>query len=178
MNCSITTSEKKEFINWFFKKMKSSHSVSKNAVEFLHFLPDHRLDRVVFVENAEHCPIAFVLSPRHSKNEGFTSLKKGERFSDIAFVSLNFLHRNPDEVVYIQLDFDLIKDCDEYKAIIESNPYIAHEDEKMVEEVINHSLLLFKEKTLLDEIDCALENGNKNEFFRLTSKLEELRKMI
>ena len=178
MNASVPTYEKKNFIKWFLKNYQLKR---REGVWILNYLltDDHLLQHVHFVEEAHYCPRAIVMSSVESQDIPFCYYK-GNVVTNDAEKSFHDLRMNNEERVYIQLNFPNSPPHMNYIAVLEDNPFIpkqselAYYDEATSTAMLENSLYAFQQQKLYDEIDAALDAGDKELFLSLSNALQQL----
>mgnify|MGYP002732763517 FL=1 len=179
MTSSIPIIEKKTFIRWFLK----NHQLKRReCVWILNYLlsNDRLLENVHFVEEAHYCPRAMVMSSVEHNGVPFRFYKGNVMTSD-AEKSFHDLRLNPDEGIFIQINFPNIPPHLHYLAVLEENPYmpktlhISEKDRIIAEQLLKNSMMAFQEEKILREIDEALDAGDKERFFELSNLLQALK---
>ncbi|KYG88927.1 ReoY family proteolytic degradation factor [Metasolibacillus sp. FSL H7-0170] len=178
MVSSVPIADKKIFVRWFLKNYQLKR---RECVWILNYLlsDEKLLENVCFVEEAHYCPRAIVMSSVESNGVPFR-FYKGNIMTADAEKSFHDLRLNPDEMMYIQINFPNIPPHQVYLAVLEENPYmpkylhISEKDRILAEQLLKDSMRAFQEEKLLKEIDEALDKGDKNRFFELSSLLQAL----
>lgn len=94
--------------------------------------------------------------------------------------SFHDIRLNRDEDIFIQLNFHASNQAHQYAAVLEENPFmpkhlqINEKDGAIAEQFLNFSIERFKREKLLEMIDIALDNKDKNAFRQLTEQLAKL----
>lgn len=179
MTSSIPILDKKAFIRWFLKNYQLKR---RECVWILNYLlsNDRILENIHFVEEAHYCPRAIVMSSVESNGIPFRFYKGNVMTSD-AEKSFHDIRLNPDESMYIQINFPNIPPHQTYLAALEENPYmpkylhISEKDRVIAEQLLKNSMLAFQEEKILREIDEALDSGDKERFFELSNLLQVLK---
>lgn len=178
MASSVSIAEKKDFVRWFLKKYQLKR---RECVWILNYLlSDNKLlEHVCFVEEAHYCPRAIVMSSVESNGVPFR-FYKGNIMTADAEKSFHDLRLNSNEIMYIQINFPNVPPPQVYLAVLEENPYmpkylhISEKDRVLAEQLLKNSMKAFQEEKLLREIDEALDKGDKERFFELSSLLQAL----
>ena len=82
--------------------------------------------------------------------------------------------------MFIQLNFPNIPPHEYYLAVLEENPYMPYElyisekDRLIAEQLLQNSMRAFQKEQLLQQIDEALDAGNKERFFELSQLLQAM----
>jgi uncharacterized protein YpiB (UPF0302 family) len=178
MASSVPTYEKKNFIKWFLKNYQLKR---REGVWILNYLltDDHLLEKVHFVEEAHYCPRAIVMSSVDSHGIPFRYYK-GNVMTNDAEKSFHDLRMNGKDHVFIQLNFPNIPPHMNYIAVLEHNPHIPHQsvltehDRLTAEAMLDDSLYQYQQQKIYDEIDAALDVGDKELFLQLSNKLQQM----
>ncbi len=177
MSSLISVVDKKEFLKSFLQHFELKR---RECAWLLNYLmnDDRLMERVHFVENAEMTPKALIISTKGVDSIPFSFHKERHVTTD-AEKAFHDIRLNPDEDVYIELRFVGAKQYFPYLAVLEDNPYLPENRElqkmyeKEVEKLINASLVQYRRKRLLEEIDEALDKKDKALFERLVNELEK-----
>lgn len=182
MASSVPSFEKKIFIKWFLKNYQLKR---REGVWILNYLltDDRLLENVHFVEEAHYCPRAIVMSSVDSQGIPFRYYK-GNIMTNDAEKSFHDLRMNGQDQVFIQINFPNIPPHMNYIAVLEQNPHIPHnalltEHDRMVtERMLDDSLSQYQQQKIYDEIDAALDAGDKKLFLQLSVKLQQMQQQI
>lgn len=178
MKTSVTNTEKKAFIRWFLKRYDMKR---RECVWILNYIVGHDdlLERIHFVEEAHFCPRAMVMSTTDSSGIPFR-FYKGNIMTADAEKSFHDLRLNPNEDMYIQVNFPKLPPNSNYLAVLEDNPHIPKYlqsnfgDREVAEQLLDASIMNFQKESLLRQIDEAIDEGNKERFLELTNELNQL----
>ncbi|MEG0258943.1 MAG: ReoY family proteolytic degradation factor [Lysinibacillus sp.] len=178
MAASISVVDKKTFVRWFLKNYQLKR---RECVWILNYLLSNEklLKHIRFVEEAHYCPRAMVMSTVESTGVPFRFYKGNVMTAD-AEKSFHDLRLHEEEDMYVQLNFPNIPPSAQYLAVLEENPYmpeylhISEKDRIIAEEMLSNSLLVFQEEKLLEQIDEALDSGDKERFYELSNLLQAL----
>ena len=178
MTSSVPIADKQQFVRWFLKNFQLKR---REGVWILNYLlsNDNIMNNIHFVEDAHYCPRAIIMSTIDHDGIPFRFYKQKVMSTD-AEKSFHDLRLNPDEKMYIQLNFPNTPPKLIYLAVLEENPYLPQNiymrerDRLMAEEMMGESLYTFQRDQLLAEIDTALDEGNKEKFLQLTTALQTL----
>lgn len=176
---SVPLNDKKVFIKWFLKNFQLKR---REGVWILNYLlsNDELLTNIHFVDDAHYCPRAIVMSTVETTAIPFRFYKKNIMTSD-AEKSFHDLRLNPQELMYVQLNFPNVPPSPVYLAVLEENPYmpkdlVIHEKDRLAaQRLLENSVMAFQEQQLLREIDDALDAGDKEKFFELSNLLQALK---
>lgn len=175
---NVTVNEKKDFIRWFLNHYQMKR---RECVWILNYLISHNqlMEKVHFVEDAQHCPRGLLMSTHCVDNVPFRFYTENVMTTD-AEKAFHSIRLNRDEEIYIQLNFHNKQLSHQYVGIIEDNPYLPKhllvnkEDQSIVDKILEDSLKDFNRKKLMIAIDEALDNNDKESFMKLTDELNKL----
>lgn len=178
MNNSTSIAEKKDFLKWFLK----NHRFHKRECVWLlnYFISDDLvMENLHFVEHAKFCPKAIILSTKCSNETPFQFVKENIVTSDIE-KSFHDIRLNPDEQVYIQLNFKHSHKNVKYSLIVEDNPYLPDDLQPIkqyaiwADFILDESIFKYKIDQLNKQINQALDNYDKKTFLQLSEQLKKL----
>lgn len=180
METPVSVNEKKDFIRWFLNRYQLKR---RESVWILNYLMSHDqlMEKVHFVEDAQCCPRGLIMSTHCSREVPFRFYKENIMTTD-AEKSFHDIRLNRDEDIFIQINFRGSNASHQYAAVLEENPYVEkkvhldEKDRKYAERFLQYSIKSFKENRLLQAIDEALDNEDRETFIRLSKQLNELRK--
>lgn len=178
MSECITSSDKKEFIQWFLNQ----HQLQKReAAWLLSYLAseDRHLDRVHFVDNLRGLPKTLSIAAHPIQMVPFQFTKNKHVSSDVetAFYDIRSC---PHDEIYISLFFKDRATCSEYAAVLEVNPMEKQDLVQdsllglMAEIVLDQAVRKFYEENLYQRIDQALAQGDEVKFLQLTEQWRKL----
>lgn len=176
MTASVSIGEKKQFVRWFLQSYKMKR---RECIWILNYMLSNEdlLEKTHFVEEAHYCPRAMVMSSTDSKEIPFR-FYKGNLMTADAEKSFHDLRLNPDEHLYIQLNFPNIPPPTLYLSVLEENPYIPkdasvnEQDRQIAEKILEESMSVFHEETIYKQIDEALDADDRDRFFELSAMLQ------
>jgi uncharacterized protein YpiB (UPF0302 family) len=179
MNNPVPVMEKRDFLKWF---LESYQLKRRECAWLLNFLmsDDILMERVHFVENAEHCPKSLMISANNVEQVPF-AFHKNQHVTMDAEKSFHDIRLNRNEDIYIQLNFKEKQTLPQYMAVLEENPYLPVNKEEenlqslLAEMILDESLHLQKMKRIEEEIDLALVNGDEMRFQNLAKKYSALK---
>lgn len=178
MATPVSVNEKKDFIRWFLNRYQLKR---RECVWILNYLMSHDqlMKKVHFVEESQYCPRGLVMSTHCVEEVPFRFYKENIMTTD-AEKSFHDIRLNKDEDIYIQLNFSKANASYQFAAVLEENPFmpkyllINEKDKAVAEQFLTESLHSFHKDRLLEAIDRALDEGDKDAFLELTSKLQTL----
>jgi uncharacterized protein YpiB (UPF0302 family) len=178
MTTPVSVNEKKEFIRWFLNRYQLKR---RECVWILNYLMSHDqlMKKVHFVEESQYCPRGLVMSTHCVEDVPFRFYKENIMTTD-AEKSFHDIRLNKDEDIYIQLNFSKANSSYQFAAVLEENPFmpkyllINEKDRIVAEQFLKESLHSFQKNRLLEAVDRALDNGDKETFNKLTKELNKL----
>ena len=132
------------------------------------------MEKVHFVERAEFCPKALIISATDVDNVPFCFHKEKHVTMD-AEKAFHDIRLNQHEEVYIQLNFTNSRSNPNYVAVLEDNPYLpesemATVDSIVAEIILDKALSSFSEKLWYEQMNEALDKKDKEAFDDLMRK--------
>ncbi|QKS71105.1 YpiB family protein [Paenalkalicoccus suaedae] len=179
MNSPIPVMEKRDFLKWFLEKYQLKRRECAWLLNFL-MSDDILMERVHFVEQAEFCPKALMISANNVDQVPF-AFHKNQHVTMDAEKSFHDIRLNRNEDIYIQLNFKDKHALPQYVAVLEENPYlpanVAEETvQSLLAEMVLDESIRHKQLTELSlQIDLALEHGDKARFLELSKQYSELK---
>lgn len=179
MTASISVGEKKQFVRWFLQSHKMKR---RECIWILNYMLSNEelLEKTHFVEEAHYCPRAMVMSSTESKEIPFR-FYKGNLMTADAEKSFHDLRLNPEEDLFLQLNFPNRPPSPLYISVLEENPYIpknaavSDQDRILAEKILSESMAAFQEETVLKQIDDALDSNDRETFFELSKLLQTIK---
>ncbi|MDQ0427587.1 uncharacterized protein YpiB (UPF0302 family) [Planomicrobium stackebrandtii] len=176
MTASVSIGEKKQFVRWFLQSYKMKR---RECIWILNYMLSNEdlLEKTHFVEEAHYCPRAMVMSSTESKEIPFR-FYKGNLMTADAEKSFHDLRLNPEDDLYVQLNFPSIPPPALYLSVLEENPYmpknatVNEQDRLIAEKILEESMSIFQEETIYKQIDEALDANNRERFFELSAMLQ------
>ncbi|MBU9723934.1 MULTISPECIES: ReoY family proteolytic degradation factor [Bacillaceae] len=178
MNNPVPVLEKRDFLKWFLDQYQLKRRECAWLLNFL-MSDDDLMERVHFVEQADYCPKALLISANDVDSVPF-AFHKNQHVTMDAEKSFHDIRLNRHEEIFIQLNFNNKQSTPQYMAVLEENPYLPiNEDEANVqsllaEMVLEDSIRTFRLQQLELEIDQALSRGDKEAFHELVEKYKDL----
>lgn len=179
MNNPVPVLEKRDFLKWF---LESYQLKRRECAWLLNFLmsDDILMERVHFVEQAEHCPKSLMISANDVEHVPF-AFHKNQHVTMDAEKSFHDIRLNRNEDIFIQLNFKGKQTLPQYMAVLEENPHLPVNEEEenlqglLAEMILDESLRLSRMRRLEAEIDLALVNGDETTFQDLAKKYSALK---
>lgn len=181
LNTEIKLEDKKVFIKWILKNRKMKR---RESVWILNYLYGHKecLENVHFVEDIPTNSRGMVMSTTDTERVPFRFYDDESTSSD-AEKAFHSLRLNPQEDMYIQINFDDKFKCQEYLSVLEDIEFgyserdrvieVSEETESLVRMIAASSNRL----SLLSEIDNALDSGDEKLFMKLSGMLIDQEEM-
>lgn len=178
MSAPVSVNEKKDFIRWFLNHYQLKR---RECVWILNYLMSHDqlMEKVHFVEHAQYCPKGLIMSTHCVDEVPFRFYKENVMTTD-AEKSFHDIRLNREEDIFIQLNFHASNKAHQYAAVLEENPYlpnkmqISEKDRMAAERFLSDSIQKFQKESLMQRIDEALDNQDKEAFKQLTDELKRL----
>ncbi len=173
MTTPVSVNEKKDFVRWFLNHYQLR---KRECVWILNYLMSHDplMEKVHFVDQAQYCPRALIMSTHCIDGVPFRFYKENVVTND-AEKSFHDIRLNQDEDLYVQLNFQSSNASFHYAAVLEDNPFTPRdiktekEDRKITETWLEESLQIFQRDHLMKEIDRALDEGNEEAFHHFSN---------
>ncbi|WKA53356.1 ReoY family proteolytic degradation factor [Planococcus shixiaomingii] len=181
MTASVSVGEKKQFVRWFLQSYKMKR---RECIWILNYMLSNEdlLEKTHFVEEAHYCPRAMVMSSTESTEIPFR-FYKGNLMTADAEKSFHDLRLNPEDELYVQLNFPNRPPSPLYLSVLEENPYMPKnasfndQDRLVAEKMLEESMSVFQEESLLKQIDEALDSNDRERFFELSELLQSIKTM-
>lgn len=172
--------EKRDFLKWFLEQHQLKRRECAWLLNFL-MSDDYLMERVHFVEQAEFCPKALMISAVDVDSIPF-AFHKNKHVTMDAEKSFHDIRLNRKEDIYIQLNFKDKHLSPQYIAVLEENPFAPTSKNEskvnslLAEMLLDESIRLFRKEELRKKIDQALEKRDKEAFHELSIQYNELTK--
>ncbi|TMW73584.1 ReoY family proteolytic degradation factor [Alteribacter natronophilus] len=179
MNNTVPVMEKRDFLKWFLDQYQLKRRECAWLLNFL-MSDDILMERVHFVEQADYCPKALMISTSDVECVPF-AFHKNQHVTMDAEKSFHDIRLNRNEDIFIQLNFKDKHLTPQYVAVLEENPYLPVNEEEtnvhqlMAEMILERSIRTERMKRIEKEIDAALAAGDKSDFYRLSDEYNELK---
>lgn len=182
MNSAISNAEKKGFLKWFLKHFRFH---KRECVWLLNYFisDDLVMENIHFVENAEYCPKAVIISTVCSNDVPFRFYKDGIVTTDVE-KSFHDIRLNPEESLYLQLNFYKSQKNPQYAVVSEENPYLPErlQPEKQfsfwADIVLDDAMQTFRYNRLYEQLNEALDKKDKETFMQLSCQLKQYKKPL
>ncbi|AOM82819.1 ReoY family proteolytic degradation factor [Salisediminibacterium beveridgei] len=179
MTNSVPVIEKRDFLKWFLEHHQLKRRECAWLLNFL-MSDDLLMERVHFVDEAEHCPKALLISANDVENVPF-AFHKNQHITMDAEKAFHDIRLNRNEEIYIQLNFKDKLLLSEYMSVLEENPYLPVNEEEanlnalLAEMVADESIRQQKLRALNSKIDVALSNRDEETFSELAKEYANLK---
>ncbi|MDT8861937.1 YpiB family protein [Alkalihalobacillus sp. MEB130] len=177
----VSSAEKSNFLKWFIDQHQLKHKDARMLLEYI-CKNHHILENLTFTESVPSKGRTFIISSMHSDKPGFIYYYNKRKTEDVS-KALGDLMSNPSDKVFLKLHFYGKQSNHRYLQLVESqiNSFVQHKQFKEYEKETN----IILEKALLDQeiekvrnqIDEALDQGDKPLFNQLVERLQELKSM-
>lgn len=173
MQSPISIQTKQTFLQWFV----DHHGEVNPELDwfFRELMADERaLFQVHFVDTIQYCPKGIILNVMRGKHVSFCFFKEHIQTEDVytAYHELNLYHQ---EAFFIHIQFPNDARPELYETVLENNQSYDYDIKQETENLLNYLLASGKEKYVKQEIDLALENGDKDRFYYLSLLLLDKR---
>ncbi|MCA9766029.1 MAG: YpiB family protein [Carnobacterium sp.] len=180
MNIKVSLESKKEFLGWF---LDSYQLKRRESMWILNYLLNHDivLGKVHFVENVETTPRGMMMSTIETDSKPFLFYKEGIIFEDPE-QAFHEIRLNWHEDIYMELIFNDPWKAYQYLGVLEDNPYHRWNDSldvnirTQVEQALASLTLTNQIEMMMNQIDAALENDDKEGFIQLSNHLKRIKK--
>lgn len=176
MEQMITVHDKRDFLKWF---LDSYQVKRRECVWLLNYVmsDDHLLSLFHFVESAKGCKRSMVISIINASEKAF-EYHKHHVVTDDPEKAFHDIRLNRTEPIYVQVNFARASAPPQYINVLEELPH-AYTDihdrfGEQVEKVIKHAENKYLLENLYEDIDKALESGDKETFAKLAEQLRTL----
>lgn len=174
----IQLKDKKKFIKWFLESFQMKR---RESLWILNYLLNHDivLNKTKFVENVHTTPRGIRMATAGVEDPSFHFYKDGVEYSDPE-KAFHEVRLNWHSDLYIELVFPDSWMTEEFISIVEDNPFstwnemISDEFSERIDNEIDRFQLVERRDELLEEIDSALSEDQRDSFIVLTKELKEV----
>lgn len=172
MQSPVSIQTKQAFLQWFIE----SHGEGNAELEWFmrELIDDERaLFYIHFVDKIQYCPKGMILDVKSKEDVSFCFFKEHVQTDDVytAYHEINLYHQ---EAFFIQIQFSQGDRPHLYDIVVENNQSYDYDLKQETENLLTYLLTTGKEKYVREEIDLALETGDKERFYFLSNMLQEL----
>lgn len=177
MEQMITIHDKRDFLKWFLDRYQVKR---RECVWLLNYVmsDDHLLGLFHFVESVKDCKRSMSISLINSSDKPFVYYKHPVTTEDPE-KAFHDIRLNRTEPIFVKINFNDSAVPAHYINVLEEHPhtYVDIHDRfgNHVEKVIQHVESKYMLESLYEDIDKALENGDKETFTRLTEQLRMMK---
>lgn len=172
----IALNEKKNFLKYFLNNFQLQ---KRECGWMLNYIYNHEdlLNNTHFVDDVKECQRAIVMSATCENDEpAFAGIIEGQGTID-AEKMFHYIRMNREDL-YIQLNFHDKMKNEAFISVLEENPYKQTKLSKKygteAKAFLDFCFESFRKDALMKEIDKALEEGNQEEFIRLSEEYRRL----
>ncbi|MFD1674347.1 YpiB family protein [Alicyclobacillus fodiniaquatilis] len=178
MGTIVSVAEKKHFLRWFLANYDLQSREAEMLLRYM-MTRDNVLQRVHFVDNFRHFSRVIVVSTTCVHVAPFRYYRRNKPVTTDVEQAFIDLYQHPDDDVYVGLFFKDRSTCPEYAAVLEEttktemDPAVKELLSLQAEWVIDQSLRSFHRKQLMQEVDRALDSGDRMAFIMASRRLIE-----
>lgn len=178
MSIQVSLEAKKAFLGWFLDRHQLKR---RESMWILNYLLNHDivLNKVHFVEAVETTPRGMMMSSVGMDSEPFLFYKNGTLLNDPE-QAFHDVRLNWHEDIYVELIFREPWKTAQFLSVLEDNPYhkwnelISDDLRKEVSHALETFVLTERKQKVMEEIDLALEEDDREEFIELSNLLKEI----
>lgn len=180
MSTPISVKDKRDFMQWFLCHFELQKRESVWILKYILTYDDYLMN-VHFVNDVSFSPRGLLVSTCCSNDVAFRYHKMHIVTEDPDQV-FHDIRLNKNESLYIQLNFNHSVYQRIYASILEENPYDPtlrihkKHDAYIAEKLLDQLLYEQQRKTLLQQVNDALDRYDKRSFLRLTHILQQITK--
>jgi uncharacterized protein YpiB (UPF0302 family) len=174
----VTVAEKKHFLRWFLTNYQLQSREAEMLIRYM-MTRENVLRRVHFVENFRQLSRVIVVSTTCVSVAPFRYYRRNKPVSNDVEQAFLDLYQHPDEDVYVGLFFKDRASCNAYAAVVEEvapaelEPAIKEMVALQADWVIEQSLRSYQRLKLMELVNAALDNGDREAFYRASRQLIE-----
>ncbi len=176
MGTTVTVAEKKHFLRWFLANYQLQSREAEMLIRYM-MTRENVLRRVHFVDNFRHLPRVIVVSTICVQVAPFRYYRRNKPVSTDVEQAFIDLYQHPDEEIYVGLFFRDRATSAAYASVLEET--MAAELEPAVKELISlqaewaidQSLRNFQRLMLMEAVNMALDEGNRQAFIEASRQL-------
>lgn len=177
MEQMVSVSEKRTFLKWLLQRHLLK---SRESVWLLNYiLGDERLLGLMrFVDNIDKCERSMTISEKWTAETAFEYVKQSVKTNDPE-KAFHDIRLNQEEPIFVQVNLSSARYSPEYLSVMEDNPNIKeniHERfGKAAETIASTAELAYIKEKLYEQINEALDMGDKARFYDLSNQLIALK---
>lgn len=178
MSSTVTIAEKKHFLRWFLSNYQLQSREAEMLMRYM-MTRENVLRRVHFVENFRQLPRVVVVSTTCVPVAPFRYYRRNKPVSTDVEQAFLDLYQHPDEDIYVGLFFKDRSTSPAYASVLEETvtaelePAVREMISLQAEWIIDQSLRTYQRSRLMEEVDEALDLGDRTAFYEASRKLLE-----
>lgn len=178
MGNTVTIAEKKHFLRWFLANYQLQSREAEMLMRYM-MTRESVLRRVHFVENFRQLPRVIVVSTTCVQVAPFRYYRRNKPVSTDVEQAFLDLYQHPDEDVYVGLYFKDRATSAAYASVLEEitsselEPAVKEMISLQAEWIIDQSLRNYERSKLMEEVNVALDEGDRDRFYIACRKLIE-----
>lgn len=176
MGNTVTIAEKKHFLRWFLANYQMQSREAEMLVRYM-MTRESVLRRVHFVESFRQLPRVIVVSTSCVRVAPFRYYRRNKPVSTDVEQAFLDLYQHPDEDVYVGLYFKDRATSTAYASVLEEitsselEPAVKEMISLQAEWIIDQSLRNYERSKLMDEVNSALDDGDRAKFYEACQRL-------
>ncbi|OFW77217.1 MAG: IDEAL domain protein [Alicyclobacillus sp. RIFOXYA1_FULL_53_8] len=176
MGNTVTIAEKKHFLRWFLANYQMQSREAEMLVRYM-MTRESVLRRVHFVESFRQLPRVIVVSTSCVQVAPFRYYRRNKPVSTDVEQAFLDLYQHPDEDVYVGLYFKDRATSAAYASVLEEitsselEPAVKEMIALQAEWIIDQSLRNYERSKLMDEVNSALDAGDRGRFYEACQRL-------
>ena len=176
MGNTVTIAEKKHFLRWFLANYQLQSREAEMLMRYM-MTRESVLRRVHFVENFRQLPRVIVVSTTCVQVAPFRYYRRNKPVSTDVEQAFLDLYQHPDEDVYVGLYFKDRATSAAYASVLEEitsselEPAVKEMISLQAEWIIDQSLRNYERSKLMEEVNLALDEGDRERFYDACKKL-------
>jgi len=176
MGNTVTIAEKKHFLRWFLANYQMQSREAEMLVRYM-MTRESVLRRVHFVESFRQLPRVIVVSTSCVQVAPFRYYRRNKPVSTDVEQAFLDLYQHPDEDVYVGLYFKDRATSAAYASVLEEitsselEPAVKEMISLQAEWIIDQSLRNYERSKLMDEVNSALDDGDRAKFYEACQRL-------
>lgn len=178
MGTTVTIAEKKHFLRWFLANYQLQSREAEMLVRYM-MTRENVLRRVHFVDNFRHLPRVIVVSTMCVQVAPFRYYRRNKPVSTDVEQAFLDLYQHSDDDIYVGLFFKDRATSAAYASVLEETasaelePAVKEMISLQAEWIIDQSLRNYLRLQLMEEVNVALDNGNRLAFLEASRRLIE-----
>jgi uncharacterized protein YpiB (UPF0302 family) len=176
MSTTVTVAEKKHFLRWFLANYQLQSREAEMLIRYV-MTRENVLRRVHFVDNFRHLPRVIVVSTTCVQVAPFRYYRRNKPVSTDVEQAFIDLYQHPDEEIYMGLFFKDRATSAAYASVLEETttaelePAVKELISLQAEWIIDQSLRDFQRLLLMEAVNNALDDGDREAFIEASREL-------